>query len=151
MCNHEFKEYIGVMDRYEYCTKCDAKRGEDGVIKGGKSVERFSGKDLARIDLAKIDLSVMFQPVRTPLLFVNPPLSYSYDLWANKYRDVLSAVYEGNEESNKLGLYPTEVSVPSAYYKTLCYEIGVLNIKHLFGFSVTDSQDSQADHELIFT
>lgn len=25
-CSHEFKEYIGIMERYDYCTKCDEKR-----------------------------------------------------------------------------------------------------------------------------
>ena len=24
-CYHEYKEYVGVMDRYNYCTKCGAK------------------------------------------------------------------------------------------------------------------------------
>lgn len=27
-CAHEFKNYIGLVDTYEYCTKCDAKKGK---------------------------------------------------------------------------------------------------------------------------
>lgn len=28
-CSHEWKQYVGFTQRYEYCGKCDAKRGEE--------------------------------------------------------------------------------------------------------------------------